>query len=172
MRAAARTQHNQINKYIFLKNTKRREGVKGEKTSSIGLDFWVEREVQKLVAYRQPQHALYVLMSVATYSQYLVLPCTSQLPQRINRSNCTRQLLYFSASSWVHKSLQNNKCASRSRTNHIIRLKSRSKFKQYRHQVQSPQSCQHTPLTLCSHPHSPPRKSFLGEKKMGLQAKS
>lgn len=80
-------------------------------------------------------------------------------------SNCTRQLLYFSASSWVHKSLQNNKCASCSRTNHIIRLKSTSKFKQYRHQVQSPQSCQHTPLTLCSQPHPLPWKSFLEKKK-------
>lgn len=80
-------------------------------------------------------------------------------------SNCTRQLLYFSASPWVHKSLQNNKCASCSRTNHIIRLRSRSKFKQYRHQVQSPQSCQHTPPTLCSHLHPHPLEEFPGGKK-------
>ena len=37
-----------------LKDNKRREAVKGEKTSAIGLDFWVERTVQQLVAYRQP----------------------------------------------------------------------------------------------------------------------
>ena len=103
---------------------------------------------------------------VNTYSFPAPLSCHSILTV----SNCTRQLLYFSASPWVHKSLQNNKCASCSRTNHIIRLKSRSKFKQYRHQVQSPQSCQHTPLTLCSHLHPHPLEEFPGGKKNGTSS--